>query len=89
MARAFAEDDLRDVLPTVRVPTLLLYGEVDKRSPMSGAEDLHRSIATPRLVVLAGAGHLSNIEMPAAFNRQVRARSREKSIPLRTALVVA
>jgi pimeloyl-ACP methyl ester carboxylesterase len=71
MARAFAEADLRDMLPTVRVPALLLYGEVDKRSPMSVAEDLHEQIPGSTLVVLPGAGHLGNAEVPAAFNREV------------------
>ncbi len=33
MARALAEADLRDVLPTIAVPTLLLYGDADLRSP--------------------------------------------------------
>jgi pimeloyl-ACP methyl ester carboxylesterase len=33
MLTAFAEADLTDVLPTIAVPTLLLYGEVDERAP--------------------------------------------------------
>ena len=53
MAKAFAEADLRDVLPRVQVPTLLLYGEADQRSPLEGvANDLHAKIPGPRLVVL-------------------------------------
>jgi pimeloyl-ACP methyl ester carboxylesterase len=42
MARASAEN-LRDALPDVTVPTLLVYGDQDVR-PLSVAEDLHRSI---------------------------------------------
>ncbi|CAN5196329.1 alpha/beta hydrolase [soil metagenome] len=33
MIKAMAEADLRDVLPKIDVPTLLLYGEADTRSP--------------------------------------------------------
>ena len=32
MMSAFAEADLRDVLPLIEVPTLLLYGDADQRS---------------------------------------------------------
>jgi pimeloyl-ACP methyl ester carboxylesterase len=35
MARALAEADLRDVLPEIELPTLLLYGAKDVRSPLS------------------------------------------------------
>jgi pimeloyl-ACP methyl ester carboxylesterase len=35
MLRAMAECDLRDVLPLIDVPTLLLYGELDVRSPVA------------------------------------------------------
>ena len=34
---AMAEADLTDVLPTIAVPTLLLWGELDERSPLSVA----------------------------------------------------
>jgi len=43
MVRALAEADLRDVLPRVDVPTLLLYGDEDIRAPLNVAEDF-----TPR-----------------------------------------
>lgn len=69
---AFAEADLRDVLPRIEVPTLLLYGDADKRSPLSVAEDLHAQIPGSTLVVLPGVGHLSNVEAADDFNREVR-----------------
>ncbi len=72
MAHALAEADLRDVLPRIEVPTLLLYGDADPRSPLSVAEDLHAAIPTSRLVVLPGVGHMSNLEAPARFNSEVR-----------------
>lgn len=70
--RAFAAADLRDLLPRIEVPTLLLYGELDQRSPLSVAEDLHARIPGSTLVVLPGVGHLSNIEAPDRFDQQVR-----------------
>ena len=71
-AHSMAEADLRDVLPQIGVPTLLLYGELDERSPRSVADELHARIPSSRLVVIDGVGHLANVEAPDAFNAQVR-----------------
>jgi pimeloyl-ACP methyl ester carboxylesterase len=72
MARASAES-VREVLPGVNVPTLLVYDDQDVRAPLPVAEDLHRSIAESTLVLLPGAGHVSNLEAPEAFDQAVRA----------------
>ena len=71
MARASAED-VRDVLPRIDVPTLLLYGDRDVRAPRAVAEALHASIADSRLVMLPGVGHVCNVEAPEEFNAAVR-----------------
>lgn len=71
-AHSMAEADLRSVLKEIRVPTLLLYGELDQRAPLCVAKDLHAAIPGAELVVIPGAGHLSNIEAPEEFNSQVR-----------------
>ena len=77
--RAMAEADLRDVLPRIMVPTLLLYGEADKRSPLSVGEELHARIPGSTLVTLPGVGHLCNVEGADQFNREVRAFFRDHS----------
>jgi pimeloyl-ACP methyl ester carboxylesterase len=71
MARASAED-LRDVLPRIKVPTLLVYGDKDVRAPRTVAEGLHAAIAGSTLVLLPDTGHVCNIEAPEVFNRAVR-----------------
>jgi pimeloyl-ACP methyl ester carboxylesterase len=73
MARAFAGADLRHVLPTIRVPTLLLYGEEDARAPKPVSEALHEAIPGSRLVTIPGVGHQHNLEAPQRFNDEVRA----------------
>jgi pimeloyl-ACP methyl ester carboxylesterase len=70
---AMAEADLRDVLPAIAVPTLLLWGELDARSPLSVARAFARAIPHAELVVIAGAGHMSNLERPGEFNTALRA----------------
>ena len=73
MATALAQADTRDLLPHIRVPTLLVWGDADKRSPMSVAYQMHDALPTTRLAVISGAGHLSNLEAPAQFNAAVLA----------------
>ena len=72
MAHSMADADLRDVLPRIHVPTLLLYGELDERSPLKVANTLHAEIPRSRLVVIKDAGHLANAEAPGEFNAHVR-----------------
>jgi len=72
-ARAFAQADLRDVLPRIDVPTLLLYGDADVRAPLTVANELHASIRGARLVVLDGVGHVSPVEAAERFNAEARA----------------
>jgi pimeloyl-ACP methyl ester carboxylesterase len=72
MARAMAAADLRDVLPRIDIPTLLLYGEADVRSPLTVAEEIHTRTRTSKLVVLPRAGHQLNMEAADRFNSVVR-----------------
>ena len=72
MLNAFTEADLTDVLDKVTVPTLLLYGDKDRRSPRRVAESLHSSMPGSRLVFVDEAGHDVNIEAPDVFDSEVR-----------------
>lgn len=72
MAMASAQVDTRDLLPNIQVPTLLIWGDADKRSPMNIAYQLRNAIPRARLAVISGAGHVSNLEKPAEFNTIVR-----------------
>jgi pimeloyl-ACP methyl ester carboxylesterase len=69
---AMAAADLRDLLPRIDVPTLLIWGELDARSPLEVARQFERAIPNARLVVIPGCGHLSNLERPERFNQAVR-----------------
>jgi pimeloyl-ACP methyl ester carboxylesterase len=67
-----AETDLRPVLPTVNVPTLVLHGQADARSPLANAEALHAAISTSQLVVLPKLGHACVVEDPEACAAEIR-----------------
>jgi pimeloyl-ACP methyl ester carboxylesterase len=69
MAVASADADLRHMLPHVRVPTLLLYGDQDVRAPRTVAEGIRAGIPSSRLVVLPGVGHVCPVEAPEEVSR--------------------
>jgi pimeloyl-ACP methyl ester carboxylesterase len=60
--------DSTPLLPTIHCPTLILVGEEDTVTPKASAEEMHRGIAGSRLTTIPGAGHLTNVEDPNAFN---------------------
>lgn len=68
MARAY----LTDVLGTIQVPTQLIWGAVDARSPLSVAHEFERQIQGANLAVIPDCGHVSNLEFPEAFNDILR-----------------
>jgi len=72
MAKALADADTTDLLPNIKVPTLLLWGEDDRRSPLSVAEQFRDAIPSSELVVIPRAAHISNMERPEEFNAHVR-----------------
>lgn len=72
MLEAFAAADLRHVLPRIDVPTLVLWGELDARSPLTIAEVIRDAVPRAELVVIPRVGHMTNLEAPEAFNAAVR-----------------
>lgn len=68
-----ARPDSSRTLSTITVPTLVVVGDEDIFAPPAEAEEMHALIPGSRLDVIRGAGHLSNLERPAAFNAIVSA----------------
>ncbi|MFT8244918.1 alpha/beta fold hydrolase [Roseomonas sp. BN140053] len=70
-ARALQNYDLREDLPRVRQPALLVAGATDGAMPRSMRE-LAASLPDARFAEIPDAGHLPCIEAPDAFNRVLR-----------------
>lgn len=72
--QAMAErPDSSSLLPAIAVPTLVVVGDHDAITPPSDAERMARLIPSARLVKIAGAAHLSNLERAEEFNAAVLA----------------
>lgn len=63
----FASTRLREI----RVPTLVIYGDLDQPDILQGGEDLAAGIAEAKKVVMHGTAHMPTMEQPAEFNRVV------------------
>ena len=66
-----ARVDSTETLATIDVPTLVIVGGEDALIPRSEGDIMHDAIRGSRLEVIPGAGHLSNVEKPAAFNHLI------------------
>ncbi len=63
--------DQRDRVAAIKVPTLVLVGGEDTVTPPELSRELAEAIPGAEMHLLAGAGHLANVERPADFNRLV------------------
>jgi 3-oxoadipate enol-lactonase len=59
--------DRQSELAAIRCPTLVIVGKEDKISPPAEMSVVASAISGARLVEIAGAGHLSNLENPNDF----------------------
>jgi len=71
--QAFAEADLRDTLADVDVPTLLLYGELDVRSPREVWEPIHKGIPALQARGRFWGRHMLDMQAPERCNAEIRA----------------
>lgn len=60
--------DMRPELSSIRCPTAVFVGADDKLTPPELSEVIASGIQDAELRIIAGAGHLSNIEQPTSFN---------------------
>ena len=66
-----ARADSSDLLPSITVPTALIFGEDDRTTTVEEGKAMASALPDARLRTIAGAGHLSNMERPDEFNDAV------------------
>ena len=64
-------EDLTHLLPNIKVPTLLVWGENDTDTPLKDGQLMEQLIPDAGLVTLKNAGHFSFLEQQFTFNRVI------------------
>jgi pimeloyl-ACP methyl ester carboxylesterase len=62
--------DIRDMIPLIKVPTLIVVGEKDKLN-LKASKYLNRKIENSELRIVSGSGHTVMVEKPDEFNHIV------------------
>lgn len=63
-----AKVDLRNLLPGIKIPTLIIHGDRDEICLPAAAKYMNEKIAGSELVMLKGVGHAPMVEVPELFN---------------------
>ena len=64
--------DVRDRLPRVRVPTLVIAGADDPATPVDTVREIADAIPGARFVVVPRASHLVSVEQPDVVDAEIR-----------------
>ena len=62
-------EDLSHLLPGIKAPTLLVWGDKDTATPLADAQKMEKEIPNAGLAVIPGTGHFSFVENPYLFGR--------------------
>lgn len=65
-------EDLKDVMPAIKSPTLLVWGENDTATPLSDAKTMEHLIPDAGLVSFPSCGHYSFLDNPVGFRSVAR-----------------
>lgn len=64
--------DIRPVMNSIRIPTLILVGEYDFICSPRWAEEMHAAISGSQLIIFEQSGHMSHIEKPREFAGSIK-----------------
>lgn len=65
-------EDLKHVMPDIKAPTLLIWGENDTATPLSDAKTMEQLIPDAGLVSFPGCGHYSFLDNPRGFRAVIK-----------------
>ena len=65
-------EDLKEVMPSIKSPVLLIWGEEDTATPLADAKTMEKLIPDAGLVSFPGCGHYSFLDNPFGFKAVVR-----------------
>ncbi|NSL85609.1 alpha/beta hydrolase [Chitinophaga sp. Mgbs1] len=73
MAKSAQRNYVAHLLPEIKTPVLLIWGEDDKIAPPEVAREFEKHLPDVRLILLPQCGHAPMMEQPAAFNALLEA----------------
>ena len=62
-------EDLVPYMPSVTMPALLIWGDLDTATPLSDGQQMEKLMPEAGLAVINGVGHYSFLENPVLYNR--------------------
>lgn len=65
-------EDLCSVMPKIKVPVLLFWGDKDTATPIGDAHKMEHLMGDAGLVVAEGAGHFAMLEQPELWSATLR-----------------
>ena len=65
-------EDLKHVMPLIKAPTLLIWGENDTATPLSDAKTMEQLIPDAGLVSFPGCGHYSFLDNPIGYKAVIK-----------------
>ena len=65
-------EDLRKIMPEIKAPTLLIWGENDTATPVTDAKIMEKNISDSGLVCFPNCGHYSFLDNPWGFRAVIR-----------------
>ena len=66
--QSILEYDIRERLPEIACPTLIVWGDADRLITVKDADVFEELIPDSRKVIFEDTGHMAMLERPAAFN---------------------
>ncbi len=65
-------EDLTSLLPKIKIPTLLIWGENDKDAPLADARTMEQAVPNSKLVILKDTGHFSFVDQTEKFVNNIK-----------------
>ena len=66
------KNDIRDNLKHIKVPTLIVHGDIDKICPVGAGKYMAKEIPDSKLVILEGVGHAPFLTQPEKINKEIK-----------------
>ena len=69
--RNIISEDLTSLLYKIETPSLIIWGDKDKMTPLKDAYFLNKKISNSRLDILKGVNHAPHVEVPELVAEKV------------------